>query len=57
MVKVPEEFINGVRWSNLQALETVLSEHISAVVEKIIREEVHSDTSDTAEVAETGLIG
>ncbi len=52
MLKVPERFINETLWPEFQELNQVLVDYLSQVTERIIREEVFSQTSEAQEVDE-----
>ncbi|MCZ6636658.1 MAG: hypothetical protein O7C66_00505 [Alphaproteobacteria bacterium] len=58
MLKVPERFISETLWPQFQDLNQVLVDYLSQVTERIIREEVFSQTSEAQEVDEPrGLPG
>jgi len=58
MLKAPERFIGETLWPEFQELNRVLVDYLSQVTERIIREEVFSQTSEAEEVAEPrGLPG
>ena len=46
MLEVPERFIEDVLWPEFQELNQVLVDYLSEVTERIIREEVFSETRD-----------
>jgi len=50
MLRVPERFINETLWPEFQELNQVLVDYLSQVTERIIREEVFSQTSEAQEV-------
>ncbi len=52
MLKAPEQFISGTLWPEFQELNQVLGDYLSQITERIIREEVFSQTSEAEEVAE-----
>ncbi len=52
MLKVPERFISETLWPQFQDLNQVLVDYLSQVTERIIREEVFSQTSEAEEVAD-----
>ncbi len=52
MLRVPERFINETLWPEFQELNQVLVDYLSQVTERIIREEVFSQTSEAQEVDE-----
>ena len=58
MLSAPERFINETLWPEFQELNQVLVDYLSQVTERIIREEVFSQTSEAQEVDEPqGLPG
>ncbi len=58
MLSAPERFINETLWPEFQELDQVLVDDPSRVKERIIREEVFSQTSEAQEVDEPqGLPG
>ena len=52
MLKAPEQFISGTLWPEFQELNQVLVDYLSQITERIIREEVFSQTSEAEEVTE-----
>jgi hypothetical protein len=50
MVRAPRRFIDQVLWSEFTDLNADLQAYLHEVTLKIIREEVHGDTSDAQEV-------
>ena len=54
MLRVPERFINETLWPEFKELNQVLVDYLSQVTERIIREEVFSQTSE-AQVADEPL--
>ena len=57
MVRAPETFLNTVLWPEFQDINAALSEYLSQVTDKVIREEVYGDTGDADEVPEPAKIG
>jgi hypothetical protein len=56
MVRAPETFLNGVLWPEFQEINAALSEYLSQVTDKVIREAVYKDSSDADEVPEPAKI-
>src|SRR5436190_23083340 len=52
MVRAPRRFIEQVLWREFADLNVALQAYLQEVTLKIIREEVHGDTSDAQEVPE-----
>ena len=52
MLHAPEPFISEPLWPEFKQLNQVLVEYLSQVTERIIREEVFSQTSEAQEVDE-----
>ncbi len=52
MLSAPERFINETLWPEFQELNQVLVDYLSRVTDRIIREEVFSQTSEAQEVDE-----
>jgi hypothetical protein len=52
MVRAPQRFIEDVLWREFADLNVDLQAYLHEVTLKIIREEVHGDTSDAQEVPE-----
>jgi hypothetical protein len=51
MLRVPEGFIDQVLWPEFAELNAALTQYLDEVTTRIIRDEVHRDTSEAAEVA------
>ena len=51
LIKAPKSFMEQVLWPEFQELNQALRTYLNDVTLKIIREEVHSDASEAAEVA------
>lgn len=49
IVKAPRSFVDQVLWPEFQDLSAALSAYLSAITEKLIREEVHGETGDAEE--------
>ncbi len=52
IVKAPRGFVNRVLWPEFQQLSNELTIYLSDITDKLIREEVHGETSDAEEVDE-----
>ena len=52
MLSVPEKFINETLWPEFKELNQVLVDYLSQVTERIISEEVFSQTAEAQEVDE-----
>jgi predicted transcriptional regulator len=52
MLNVPERFINETLWPEFKELNQVLVDYLSQVTERIISEEVFSQTAEAQEVDE-----
>ena len=50
MLRVPKGFVDQVLWPEFQELNEALTQYLSEVTIRVIREEVHRDTSEAAEV-------
>ena len=49
IVKGPRSFIDQTLWPEFQDLSAALSAYLSEITEKLIRDEVHGETSDAEE--------
>jgi hypothetical protein len=52
MLKVPQGFLDQVLWPEFQELNKALTQYLNEVTIRIIREEVHRDTSEAVEVSQ-----
>lgn len=52
MIKAPKSFIDEVLWPEYLALNGALNSYLSEITEKVIREEIHSNTSEPKETEE-----
>lgn len=52
MPRVPKSFVDTVLWPEFSALHRALNEYLNAATDRIIREEVHGDTTEAEEVEE-----
>ena len=50
MLRAPTPFINEVLWPEFQELDKALRHYLNEVTTRIIRDEVHKDTSEAAEM-------
>jgi hypothetical protein len=57
MLKGPKSFMDQVLWPEFQELNSALVAYLSEITEKVIREEVHRETSDAEEIDEPPKIG
>lgn len=52
MIRVPRGFVDQVLWPEFQELNKALVQYLNEVTLRVIREEVHGDASEAAEVAQ-----
>ena len=52
MLRVPKGFVDQVLWPEFQELNAALVQYLNEVTLRVIREEVHGDASEAAEVAQ-----
>jgi hypothetical protein len=57
MMRVPRSFVDSTLWPEFQDLNKALVEYLHEVTTRIIREEVHGDASEAAEIAQPIPIG
>lgn len=50
MLRVPKSFVDQVLWPEFQELNSALTQYLNEVTTRVIREEVHRDTSEASEV-------
>ncbi len=50
MLRVPKGFVDQVLWPEFQELNVALMQYLNEVTTRVIRDEVHRDTSEAAEV-------
>ena len=50
MLRVPKGFVDQVLWPEFQELNVALMQYLNEVTRRVIRDEVHRDTSEAAEV-------
>ena len=51
MLRVPKRFVDQVLWPEFQELNAALVQYLNEVTTRVIREEVHRDTSEAVEAA------
>ncbi|NJL50276.1 MAG: hypothetical protein HC909_00690 [Blastochloris sp.] len=51
MVRVPQRFVDQVLWPEFVELDRALQSYLHEVTMRVIREEIHSDTSEAQEVS------
>ncbi|MFL9828176.1 hypothetical protein ABTU92_25370, partial [Rhodoplanes sp. SY1] len=51
MVRVPQGFVDQVLWPEFVELDRALQSYLHEVTLRVIREEIHSDTSEAQEVS------
>ena len=56
-VKAPRSFLDKVLWPEFLQLDAALTEHLTGITDRIIREEVYKDVGDADEVDEPLRIG
>ena len=52
MLRVPKGFVDQVLWPEFQELNRALTQYLNEVTTRVIRDTVHGDTSEAAEVPE-----
>ncbi len=55
MLKVPRSFVDQVLWPEFQELNKALVQYLNEVTNRIIRDQVHRDTSEAAELKQSAL--
>ena len=55
MLRVPRGFVDQVLWPEFQELNKALTQYLNEVTIRVIRDEVHRDTSEAAEVMQAAL--
>ena len=50
MLNAPKAFVEEVLWPEFEALDTALGRYLDAVTLQVIRDEVHGDASEAAEI-------
>jgi len=56
VIKAPRTFIERTLWPEFVEIDSALTAYLDDVTDKLIREEVHGETSDVDEVAEPKAI-
>jgi hypothetical protein len=56
IVRAPKSFIDQVLWPEFEELSAALTDYLSEITERVIREEVHGETGDADEIDETPRI-
>jgi hypothetical protein len=52
MLRVPTVFVDQVLWPEFQELNKALTQYLNDVTTRVIRDEVHRDTSEAAEITQ-----
>jgi hypothetical protein len=52
MLRAPDSFVQSILWPEFRQLHEALNEYLNTATERIIREEVHRDTTEAEEVDE-----
>ena len=52
MLRVPQAFVDQVLWPEFQELNGALMQYMNDVTDRVIREEVHRDTSEATEIVQ-----
>lgn len=52
MLRAPKGFVDQALWPEFQELNKALTQYLNEVTTRVIRDEVHRDTSEAAEVAQ-----
>ena len=52
MLRVPQAFVDQVLWPEFQELNGALVQYLNDVTDRVIREEVHRDTSEATEIVQ-----
>lgn len=55
MLRVPRGFVDQVLWPEFQELNKALTQYLNEVTIRVIRDEVHRDTSEAAAVMQAAL--
>lgn len=50
MLRVPQAFVDQVLWPEFQELNGALIQYLNNITDRVIREEVHRDTSEATEI-------
>lgn len=57
IIRAPKSFVEQVLWPEFEELSAALTDYLSEITEKVIREEVHGETGEADEVDEPRRIG
>jgi len=57
IIRAPKSFVEQVLWPEFEELSAALTEYLSEITEKVIREEVHGETGEADEVDDPRRIG
>ena len=52
MLRVPTVFVDQVLWPEFQELNKALTQYLNDVTTRVVRDEVHRDTSEAAEITQ-----
>lgn len=56
MLRAPQDFVDSILWPEFQQLHAALRQYLDEATERIIRDEVHGNTDEAAEVDEPTAI-
>jgi hypothetical protein len=56
IVKTPRSFVDTVLWPEFQEINAALTDYLSSITERVIREEVFRDTGDAEEIMPAKLL-
>ena len=57
IIRAPNSFVEQVLWPEFEELSAALTAYLSQITDKVIREEVHGETGEAAEVDQPRRIG
>ena len=57
IIRAPKSFVEQVLWPEFEELSAALTAYLAEITERVIREEVHSETGEAEEVDEPRRIG
>ncbi len=57
IIRAPKSFVDQVLWPEFEVLSAALTDYLSEITEKVIREEVHGETGQADEIDEPRRIG
>ena len=52
MLRVPEGFVNEILWPEFQNINQILTDYLSGITERLIREEVFAETGEAEAIEE-----